>query len=305
MNLSLSALASILLNIIAPIVIVAGLGWVLARVFAVESRSLSRASLYVFAPALVFTQVYRSKLGDELVSIGMFTVTIAALMGVVAFALIKALRYDRLMASAFALSTLFVNAGNYGLPLNLFAFGEAGLARAIIFFAASAILLQTAAVFIAARGRASTRDALLNVFKMPLVYAVTLGLVFNRTGFVIPEPLMRSLDLAGAAAVPLMLVILGIELSRVTLNQDLAAVGLAAVVKLVITPIVAFGLAEVMGLTGLTRAVCIVEASMPTAVVASILSVEFKSRPEFVTSAVLVSTLGSIVSLTVLLGILK
>jgi predicted permease len=60
-----------------------------------------------------------------------------------------------------------------------------------------------------------------------------------------------------------------------------------------------------MGLEGVTRAVCIVEASMPTAVMATIVAVEFDTRPKLVTGIVFTSTLGSILSLTILLGILK
>ncbi len=302
--MNLSALASILLNIIAPIVIIAGLGFVLARVLDLDVRSLSRFALYFFIPALLFTQTYRARIGVDFAAIAAFAVIISALMTLITFVVIKLMRYDRLTASAFALSTVFVNAGNYGLPVVVFAFGNEGLSRAIIFFTVTAILLQTIAVFIAARGSASALDATQSIFKQPLVYAVSLGLMLNLSGLIIPEPLMKSLDLAGTAAVPVMLTILGAELSHITFTRDQFDIGLATIIKLVVAPVVAFGLAALMGLQGRTRAVCIVEASMPTAVVASILAVEFKARPEFVTSVVLVTTLGSIISLTVLLGIL-
>lgn len=300
-----SALASILINIIAPIVLVAAVGFILGRAFDLDARPLSRLTLYFFTPALTFASAYRSKLGQEFFAIAAFAFLITALMGVVTIVMIVLLRYDRAKASAFALSVLFVNAGNYGLPLILFAFGQEALALAVIFFTASTVLIQTLAVFIAARGSASALTALTNVFKMPLVYAVILGLVLNEMTVTVPEPIMKSVDLAANAAVPVMIAILGIELSRATLQQDRFDISLAAVAKLVITPVLAFALAAWMGLTGVTRAVCVIEASMPTAVMASILAVEFRSRPEFVTGAVLVSTLGSIVSLTVLLGILR
>jgi predicted permease len=101
-----------------------------------------------------------------------------------------------------------------------------------------------------------------------------------------------------------MLTILGIELAGVTIENDRAAIGMAAFAKLIIAPIVAFALAAFMGLQGITRAVCIVESSMPTAVMASIIAVEFDARPKIVTGVIFVSTLLSVVTLTVLLGIL-
>ncbi|MBI4790707.1 MAG: AEC family transporter [Chloroflexi bacterium] len=303
--MNLAALASILVNIILPVVLVAAAGFVLARTLHVEARPLSRMMLYFFSPALVFSSAYRTQLSGEYVSIAVFAVVITALMGLVTLALVNIMRFDRLTASGFALGVLFVNAGNYGLPLILFAYGQEGLARAALYFTMSAILTQTLAIFIAARGRASVRDALLNVVKMPLVYAVSLGLGFNLAGFTVPEPIMKSVDLASGAAVPVMLVILGIELARARIENDRAVVMLATFAKLVLTALVAFPLAAVMQLQGVARAVSIIEASMPTAVMASIVAVEFDARPKLVTSIVFASTVFSVITLTVLLGILQ
>ncbi len=303
--MTFAALGSILVNIIFPIIIVALLGYMTGRIFSLDARSLSKLTLYLFSPALTFASAYRSKIDAEFISIAIFAVLITVLMGMVTLVLIKIMHYDRLTASAFALSVLFVNAGNYGLPLILFAFGEEALARAVIFFTVSVILIQTLAVFIAARGTANATAAVANIFKMPLVYAVVVGLALNLLHITVPDFLMKSVDLMSDAAVPVMLVILGLELAGATLDRDQLHIGLAAFAKLGITPVMAFALGALMGMQGVTLAVCVIESSMPTAVMASVLAVEFKSRPEFVTGAVLVSTLGSIISLTILLGILR
>jgi malate permease and related proteins len=303
--MNLASLASILVNIISPIILVAAVGFLLARTIGLEARNLSRTMLYFFTPALVFTSAYRTKLSGDYISIAVFAFVITALMSLFTWVLAKVMRYDRLTTSGFALGVLFVNAGNYGLPLILFAYGQEGLARAAFYFTMSAVLSQTLAIFIAARGRATVRQALLNVFKMPMVYAVAIGLIFNQLGIVVPEPIMKSVDLASGAAVPVMLVILGIELSHVVVETDRAAIGLATFVKLIVVPIIAFPLAAIMGMEGVTRSVCIIESSMPTAVMASIVAVEFDARPKLVTGIIFVSTLCSILTLTVLLDILK
>jgi malate permease and related proteins len=303
--MTLATLASILINIILPIVLVAGAGFVLARSFSMDARQLSRTMLYFFTPALIFGSAYRTQLSGEYVSIAVYALAITALMGIVTWGLVKVMRYDRVTASGFALGVLFVNAGNYGLPLILFAFGEEGLARAALYFTMSAILTQTLAIFLAARGRTGAWQAFVNVLKMPLVYAVVIGLALNLLGATVPDPIMKAVDLAGGAAVPLMLVILGIELAGATIDSDRAIIGLATFAKLGLTTLLAFPLADVMGLQGVSRAVCIIEASMPTAVMASIVAVEFDTRPKLVTGIVFLSTVLSVVTLTVLLGILR
>lgn len=303
--MNLANLASILINIISPIVLIASVGFLLAKKLGVEARPLARTMLYFFTPALVFSQTYHAKLSSEYASIAIFSLVMTIVMALIGWLLVRLLRFDQLTASAFMLGVLFVNAGNYGLPLVLFAFGEAGLVRAAFYFTMSAISVQTLGVFVAARGKANVRSALLNTLKLPLVYAVTLGLLFNLAQVEMPAPLTKAIDLAAGAAVPTMLVILGIELARAKIENDRAIIGLAAVVKLIVVPLLAFPLAALMGLEGITRAVCIIEASMPTAVMATIVAVEFDARPKLVTGIVFASTLGSVVTLTILLGILR
>ena len=303
--MDLYELASILINIISPIVLVAAVGFILAKKLGLEARPLSRTMLYFFTPSLVFSSTYKANLNAEYLSIGVFAFIITFVMLAVSWTMTKFTRYDRLTATGFMLGVLFVNAGNYGLPLILFAYGQEGLARAAFYFTMSAIFTQTLGIFVAARGRASAFDAMKNVFKMPLVYAVILGLIFNLAHVTVPEFLMKSVDLAKDGAVPVMLVILGIEMARVAMDNERSAIALATITKLVIVPIIAFPLAAVMGLSGVTRSVCIVEASMPTAVMASIVAVEFDAKPKLVTSIIFASTLASIVTLTVLLAILK
>lgn len=303
--MDLASLVSILVNIISPIVLVAAVGFVLAKKLGVEARPLSRTMLYFFTPALVFASSYRAAMNAEYLSIAVFAVIITLLMLVVAWAIAKVMRYDRLTGSGFMLGVLFVNAGNYGLPLIYFAYGDEGLARAAFYFTMSAILTQTLGIFVAARGRASAREAFLNVFKLPLVYAVALGLALNLAHLTVPEFLMKAVDLAKDGAIPVMLVILGIELAHVTIENDRPVIALATFTKLILVPLFAFPLAALLGMTGITRAVCIIEASMPTAVMASIVAVEFDARPKLVTSIIFATTLASIVTLTILLGILK
>ncbi len=299
-----SALAAILIDIISPIILVTALGFVLGRRLKLDPQPLSRSTLYLYSPALIFVLAYRSKLGSEFLTIIAYVILITALTGLITLALIRLMRLDQVTASAFALSTMFVNAGNYGLPLVYFAFGDEGLARAAVYFTFSAMLIQTLAVFIAARGRADAWQAFSNVFKFPLGYGFFIGLTLNLGGVMVPEPLMKSLDLLANAAVPVMLIILGIELSRVSFANDRVKVGVATLVRLAVVPVVAYALAVLMRLPSLTLAICVVQSAMPTAVFASILAVEFQAKPNFVTSTVMVSTIVSVISLTVLLGIL-
>lgn len=299
LNTFLTALVTIVLPILTVAAVAFGLGK--SRIIT-DGRPLARLTLYFFSPALAFSSLARSSVsGADFVSIVALASLMVLILGAGGLVLTRALRFDRMLTSAFLLSVLFVNAGNYGVPFMQFAFGAEGVARAAIYFTTNSVLANTLAIYIASTGRADLRGSLAAALKMPLAYAALLGLLFNALALSLPDPLMRAIDLAANAALPVMLVNLGLELSRVRLQDYDWRVALATGVKLAVAPLVAIALATLMGLQGLTRTVSVLEASMPTAVVASLIATEFQSRSDFVTSVVLLTTVGSTVTLTILL----
>jgi predicted permease len=295
-----------LFTIVVPIMLVAAVAFGIAKARVVtEQRPLARLSLYFFSPALAFQSLSRSTINvSDFFSILLFAFWMVLLVGVLALLLARVLKFDRLLTSAFLLSILFVNAGNYGIPFNQFAFGVDGVARAAIYFTANSVMANTLAVYIASAGHSDMRKSLRAVLKMPLAYAALLGLAFNLLDLRLPEPLARAIELAAAAALPVMLVNLGLELARAKLRDYDWRVFLATGIKLLVTPLIALALAGILGLSGLTRSVSVLEASMPTAVMASLIATEFHARSDFVTSVVFVSTLASTLTLTVLLLVL-
>jgi predicted permease len=299
------SLLGVLYNVLAPIFLIIGLAVLLDRRFALEPRVFSRAVIYLFSPCLVFGGIARSELkADELRQILAMAALSTLLIALVGWGETRLFRIDRKLASGFMLSVVLVNAGNYGLPLNDFAFGQGGMQRAIVFFVVTAMISNTLGVYLASRGAASVRRSLLNVLTVPLPYAAVLGFLFNITGVTLPLPLNRAVTILGQAAVPGMLIVLGLQLSRTSVRGRVAPILLATITRLGVAPLIAIALATLLGLSGLTRQVSILQASMPTAAMAGVLATEFGSDAEFTSAAILISTLMSIVTLSILLSLL-
>ena len=292
-------------NVLTPIFLIIGVTILLDRRFALDPRVFSRAVIYLFSPCLVFGGIARSDLkADELGLILAMAALSSLLMALVGWGETRLFRFDRKVGSAFVLSVVSVNAGNYGLPLNDFAFGQAGLQRASVFFVMTAMISNTLGVYLASRGTASVRRSLLNVLMVPLPYATVLGFIINMRNIALPVPLDRAVTLLGQAAVPGMLIVLGLQLSRTSVKGRMGPILLATITRLGVAPLIAFLLAALLGLSGLGRQVSIIQASMPTAAMAGVLATEFNSDAEFTTAVILVSTLVSIVTLSILLTLL-
>ena len=117
--------------------------------------------------------------------------------------------------------------------------------------------------------------------------------------------LAPDFTLLSDAALPTMILVLGMQLERAQRPERPSAVLVAVVLSLVVAPFVALGLTSFIGLSGAARQAGVILASMPVAVVTTILAVEFEIAPSFVTSAVFVSTLLSPLTLTPLIAYLR
>jgi len=297
---------SIFAHDVLPIFLVTGVGFLYARVLAADVRTLSRVTFNVLSPCLVFTLLVGSRIGaDDLLRITAAAVIVVLGIGVMTRILTWPLRLDRQTASALLIVVMFSNNGNYGLPVVLFAFGQEAMAQAAVYFVANAVLTYTIGVFLASAGRRSAADALRGILRVPAVYGVAAAGLVMTTGVQVPSPLSRAVELLAAAAVPVMIFVLGMQLERGAWPKRPGLVGLATVLSLIVTPLVAMPVASLLQLTGPARQAAIVQAGMPSAVLTTILATEFEVAPAFVTACVVVSTLASTVTVTLLIMFLR
>ena len=298
----MSGLLDVFLQNILPIFLVAAMGFVLRRRLGLDKQVLSKLTFYAFSPALVFSSLVSSEIpGDEMLQLAAYAVVVTLLIGLVTLLASRLLRLSRIDTVALLLVVMFVNSGNYGLTLNRLRYGEDGLARAAVYFVVSTILVFTLGVFIASMGQVDWRESLVRLLRMPAFYAVIAAVLIYSLDIHVPQPLLRGIELAGAGAIPVMLVVLGMQIADMT---DLGRVWLAlpaSGLRLIVGPILAVIVASWFGLQGLNRATSIIEASMPTAVITTILAVEFNVRPGLVTSTVVLTTILSAITLPIVI----
>lgn len=302
----MSLVLSIFLNDITPIFVVAGIGFLLARRVGASVKTVSTVSFHALSPCLVFHQLVTSRVGlSQSWRVALFCVLLTSAIGIAARLSASALRLEGTTFTSFLLVVMFSNSGNYALPVVLFAFGSEALAFASVYFVVSAILVYTFGVFVAASGRSSLRTALVRVAGVPAVWGSVAAMVVLLTGANVPDAVMRPIGLLSDAAIPVMLLVLGMQLERHTRPEHPAAVATAVGLSLVVAPMIAFGLSGLLGLEGPARQASIIEASMPAAVATTVLALEFELDANFATSVVLFSTLLSPFTLVLLIAYLR
>ena len=308
---------SVFATAILPIIGVGGVGYLLGRWRSVDTDALNTVIVYILAPALVFYSLATTTLAQSTLFRASVAVIIYHLLAMgVAAGIGRLFNKSKTAVAALMLVTAFPNSGNYGIPVSNFAFGSTGRATAVIYLSVQGIILYTLGVYIASRGGTKSRLAgIKRVFTVPLVYAVIAALI-ARVLQIVPSTdttAMATIKLVGDAAIPLMLLVVGIRLARTDIGSTLSAVGLGVGLKMVIAPVIGLGTAVMIGFDDpIVARTFVLESAMPSAVTPMILVAEFGSGDvagvpiaEFVSAAVFVSTMISIPVLTLVIVILK
>jgi hypothetical protein len=310
-------MVTVLIEVLLPIAVVASAGFALRRAFPLDLMTLNRLMIYGLSPALIFVALVRADLsGPDAGRMLFFAVGVLGLMALTVWISALGLGLRGKDVTALLLTSMFMNSGNYGLPASRFAFGETGFTLGVFYFIMQSIMAQTLGVGVAAAGAAGGgRQAWQSIVKrlisMPQIYAVIGALALRSMGFQpttatgLVHSLFEGVALLSEAALPVMLLILGVQLGAGAPLVRPGMVAIATTIRLVISPILAFGLARLLGMEGVALGVGVMMAGMPTAVNTTILAIEFDTRPQLVVSTVVVSSFASLITLSVLLSLVR
>ena len=302
----MGTLIEILIDDIVPIFVVIGLGYAFARRTHADIRTVSRLTFYVLSPSLVFSSLVESNVeGGEVAQIAVFVVCVTLLMGVLAWLTARLLKFNSRQTAGFLLAVMFVNAGNYGLGVNQLAFGANAESRAVIYFVTSSVMVYTVGVLIATGHNGGMRGMLKQLFGLPHIYALLAVLIIRLTGFQVPKPILQGINFPAQAAIPMMLLVLGAQLANTSIGQYWKPALAGSGLSLLAAPLLAFTMAGVIGLSGAARQAAILQASMPAAVINTIVANEFEAEPKLVTGTVVLSTLLSPLPLTFIIALLR
>jgi malate permease and related proteins len=283
-----------LFAIIAPVFICAGIGFIWARQGRPYDVDLVTALMTnIGTPCLVFYTLSDAELSpDAFASMALLATTTILVFALIAGTVLKLINSD---VRAFLPSLIFSNSGNMGLPLCLLAFGEKGLAIAIVFFTVSAVAQFTIGMMIS-----SGSMSIVGLARIPIIYAVIAAVALMVAQIEAPAVIVNTTRILGGMTIPMMLITLGVSLSRLRVAA-LPRSTLLSLFRLLMGFAVGVGLSEILGLEGLERGVLIVQSSMPVAVFNYLFAQRYKREPEEVAGMVVISTAISFATLPLLL----
>ncbi|MFC4736380.1 AEC family transporter [Bacillus daqingensis] len=297
---------TIFIQVVLPVLLIFAAGFAIQKWKKVDIKPVSVVALYVATPALVFQTFYEAELDRQYVYMVVFSFALLFSLILLNKLVAKITKRSEKKESGWILSTAFMNAGNYGAPIILFAYGQEGFAYAVSFMVLQSIIMNVFGVYYAAKGYAGSRYAVRSILTMPVTYALLLAVVMQATPLAMPDNLMGAVDIVAAAAIPIVMIILGMQLANMQIGQfDWPSISYSTTVRLLISPLIAWGLTMLMPMDPLLAKVLIVSAAMPSAATIVMFCVQFDNQPRYVSSVTMVTTLLSVITITVLLAILQ
>ena len=306
---------------VMPIIAVAVVGYLFASVYDIDVDPVNTVGLYIMIPALAFHSIATTQLGGgEVLKLTVGVIGYAAIMVVIAGAVGRFVGTPESLLGALILASAFPNSGFIGIPLSEFAFGEIGRTTAVLYLTVQNVVVYTLGVYIASRGTdRNPRESVFEIFRLPLIYAVVLAVLFRVVG-VLPTAggatagaVMNTIQMVGDAAIPLMLLIVGMKLAETDI-QALSKTVTPTVLKLGVAPIVGFGIALVLGFeNGTVARTFVIESATPAATIPLALLIEYSPEvgpgeidpAEYLSTVIFVRTVLSVGVLTVLVYVFQ
>lgn len=292
---------SLFIHVTVPVILIIGIGYLFGRYGATDLTAISKFSISVLSPALIFSFLARNPLTlGQMAEVTAAVLLFTAAMAGITWLVIRVLGMKTFLMPAL-MTTVFPNTGNYGLPILLFAYGQQAFSLGVIIVVLNFVLMYTLGVYFASLEQSDWRRAAAEVFRLPTTYAAAVGLAVNVLHIPIPDFIYDPIKMMGDAMIPVVMLILGMQLVHVKPGGDVLPVAVSSMVRLFASPAVMVAICYLLGIGGLMAKILVVQNSMPTAVIMTMIAAQYGTRPDFVAGTTFLSTVMSFATVTGLL----
>ena len=274
------------------------LGFTFGKISRVSSHNFSKAHIFIFSPLLMFTGTFAKQFEFDFVKIFFLAALLSTVLMILALLWSMIFPLSREENAIFLINSTVSNVGNFGMPLCVSILGEASIAPLSFVLLVHTIFANTAGAFFISGGQQDFKKSLKNIFKLPAIWAVLLGLCFQFLAIRIPVPIFESLKMFGNVAIPFSVFIFGMSLS--VLDKFILPKRLflqSVFLQLFLSPALAYVILGFFPVGELVAKVFLIESTVPLALITVALADVFNCKKEKAATIVLWSTLLSFVTI--------
>ena len=274
----------------------------------IDDRTITLLSVYFLQILLTFWGLLKRPIDTELIFATALYLGISLLALLLMIPLAKILFDDPKERSIATVAALIGNTGNLGIPLGIALFGEMSVPYLTLINLVNVFVVYTIGVFYYSRGEFSVRDSLLNIVKLPVLWAAMIAIVLNLIGYRPSESVDKTLMMGAYASMTMQLVLFGIYLYGIKLKEvNLRLTAWVNGTKFLLIPLLAFGVLQYVDMDATVKGILFLELIVPLAVANVNLASLYNCSPRTVTVEVFTTSavfLGIALMLPTLLSML-
>ena len=290
-------------------------GYAAGQTRLLSANAISGLSVFVFyfaLPALLLVSIADSPV-DEIADPRLLlawlvpSLLLFILTFLLAGRLFSTTRSERAIQS---LSAVFSNVGFVGLPLVVIALGSEAILPAVVVVLIDTVIMIGIATAVIESGQGQdgggwkvVTTVAAGVVRNPVIVASLVGLVLGGSALALPQPVDAYLQLLGAAAAPAALFALGATLAGRSLGQEIGQTTCLLTLKLVVHPLLVWGVAVLLALPPLWTAVLVIQASLPVAANVYVLAQRYEVYVAQSSAVIFMSTLVSVATVSVVVSL--
>ena len=283
-----------LFEVLFPVFFIIGIGYYLGKKNPkLDTTFIANFAANIGSPAMVFYAVTTTGISFNIFA-EYFWYSLIAILGfaITGIIFLKFLNKDIVTELP---PFILPNTGNMGLPLCLFAYGTQGLGIAATIYSLVILFHFTLGVFL------SSKKLDFNLlFRSPPFYAIIISVLFLYYEIEVPVFLFNTTMMLTYAAIFLILMSLGIALTRFKVFSFKSAL-ISSIARVIIGPIIGFAIIKTFNLTGFAAGVLLIQCSMPSAVLTYLVGSLYSSKKvvDSIASMIVVSTVMSFITVPI------
>ena len=294
----------ILKDILLPIFVIMGIGFVMQIKFKLNLQTLARLNIYFLVPGFIFVKLSSTQISANLFgNILLFFILYVVLLYGVSHFVGKMIGLERGEKTTFSNSVMFFNSGNYGVPVNDLVFKSDPLAMSIqvIMLTLQNIFLFSYGIFSLQSIQVGKLKAALGYFKMPVLYAMLAGVVTNVFNIPVPSFIWVPATYIADAMIALALLTLGAQVAQIKFVAGLSSVYYSLLLRLAVGPMIALAIIFIFKVDGIVAQALLIGSAMPTSVNSAVIAQEYDNHPALAAQIVLFSTLFSAITVSLVI----
>jgi len=301
---SLVELFVILKDILLPIFVIMGIGFVMQKKFELNLQTLARLNIYFLVPGFIFVKLSSTQISANLFgNILLFFILYVVLLYSVSHFVGKMIGLEKGEKTTFSNSVMFFNSGNYGVPVNDLVFKSDPLAMSIqvIMLTLQNIFLFSYGIFSLQSIQVGKLKAVLGYFKMPVLYAMLAGVATNIFNIPVPSFIWVPATYIANAMIALALLTLGAQVAQIKFVAGLSSVYYSLLLRLAVGPMIALAIIFIFKVDGIVAQALLIGSAMPTSVNSAVIAQEYDNHPALAAQIVLFSTLISAITVSLVI----